>query len=281
MISFLFFIEKLPQLYVLILTFFLVFIFAVIDYTTGYQFAFSFFYLLPLIIFSYKFDLIYTFFMCIFCASLWQFINYYSGERFDTDLIAVWNVFMRFGFFFFTIYLHKKIQIALKTQTNFADIDPLTGIMNRRAFYKEIEQEMERCRRFSTPLTVVYMDLDKFKQHNDVYGHSSGDNIIQGFANILKKIARKTDSVARLGGDEFAMLLCGTSRDTVNPLIDRLKKEANVFFKTVDSNISVSFGLCSSKKAMDVDDFLKQADKAMYKAKRSGGNCHVSLEGNF
>jgi diguanylate cyclase (GGDEF)-like protein len=271
--SFFAWIETVSKPIVLCLSAVMIMIVMMIDYFTGYDLVISVFYLVPIITFAYKFSLRSGVLICILCAMLWQSSNTMTDERFASEWVAVWNVFVKFGFFFFSVYILKSLQKSLKIQTVFAEIDALTGIMNRRSFYKRVQQEMERCKRFQSPVTVVYMDLDKFKQHNDLYGHRAGDAILVGFSNVLRNLARATDVPARLGGDEFAMLLGGTDQINAKLYIERVKAELGAHFRDTHSDISVSMGVYSTKTPMPVDEFLKKADEAMYQAKRSGGDC--------
>ena len=152
--------------------------------------------------------------------------------------------------------------------------DDLTGISNRRHFFRVAEREFERARRYGTGLTAVLVDLDRFKEVNDTYGHASGDLALREIAAILRDSARSVDTIARIGGDEFAMLLPQTSTEGARILVSRIKKKFKESeIRTPNGAIEVSFsaGVASlSEDTTSVGELLVEADTAMYEHKRSG-----------
>jgi diguanylate cyclase (GGDEF)-like protein/PAS domain S-box-containing protein len=116
---------------------------------------------------------------------------------------------------------------ALREAQERADRDPLTGLVNHRAFYKKLEQEMERSRRDNSDMAVVMMDLDNFKLFNDLYGHATGDQVLRQVADRLCNASRPYDTVARFGGDEFALLLSNVGPATARNIEDRMQRALN------------------------------------------------------
>ena len=106
-----------------------------------------------------------------------------------------------------------------------ADLDPLTGLLNHRAFHKRFQEEADRAQRLSSPLAIVVLDLDNFKFFNDAYGHLVGDDVLRAVAALLKKCCRSYDTLARFGGDEFAFLMPGSSTAEIPRLAERLQNE--------------------------------------------------------
>ena len=98
-----------------------------------------------------------------------------------------------------------------------ADRDPLTGLLNHRAFHKRLEEEADRAQREGTPLAVAMLDLDNFKFFNDAYGHLAGDDVLRRVAGALQRHCRSYDTLARFGGDEFALLMPGLGADATRP----------------------------------------------------------------
>ncbi len=98
----------------------------------------------------------------------------------------------------------KRVEAHLQ---HMADHDPLTGLLNRRRFEQELDRHVAHAQRYGTEGAVIVLDVDRFKQVNDAYGHSTGDRVITSVARVLRRRLRTTDTLARLGGDEFAVLL--------------------------------------------------------------------------
>ena len=149
--------------------------------------------------------------------------------------------------------------------------DELTQTNNRRYFINELEKEIERSKRFSRNLSLIILDIDKFKYYNDTYGHIFGDKIIKSVARSLTETIRKIDFVARYGGDEFVIVMPETEKSMANILTERLQKKfSQDFFKDNEFQIkiSVSIGIASfPNDAKNADDLIHNADLALYKAK--------------
>ncbi|MHC1701225.1 MAG: diguanylate cyclase [Humidesulfovibrio sp.] len=150
--------------------------------------------------------------------------------------------------------------------------DELTGLLNRRAFNQEIPREMERFRRFGQPLSLLMLDLDHFKNFNDTYGHSAGDQVLRDTAQILGETARLLDTVIRYGGEEFAVILPQTTREEAVGVAERIRQAVQrhsiVFAGQHLPAITVSVGLaCFPTDALDMASLVQRADLALYQAK--------------
>lgn len=150
--------------------------------------------------------------------------------------------------------------------------DELTGLYNRRAFNQEIPKEMERFRRFGHPFTLLMLDLDHFKDFNDTFGHSAGDQALRDIAQILGETARLLDSAVRYGGEEFAVILPQTTREEAVSVAERIRlavqKHHIVFADQKLPVITVSIGLaCFPIDALDMASLVQRADQALYQAK--------------
>jgi diguanylate cyclase (GGDEF)-like protein len=129
---------------------------------------------------------------------------------------------------------------------------------------------MERAKRYSRPLTVVYIDIDDFKRVNDVHGHTIGDELLRKVGLSLKSIIRTTDYAARLGGDEFAVLLTEATKEGAQGFVERLHKGL-----TLDVPYAVTFSMGAvtfNTPPESVDTLLEPADAMMYAAKKNGKN---------
>ncbi len=157
--------------------------------------------------------------------------------------------------------------------------DDLTSLYNHRHFFKTLESELARRKRQRTSLSLMMFDLDNFKSYNDLFGHLEGDKVLKKIGEIVShSIRNNVDSGYRYGGDEFAVLLIGASVDQAMAIAERIRSliEQAEFRK----NTTVSIGLSEYGDPLDLEEFVKSADDAMYIAKHSGGNrIHTNIPG--
>ncbi|MEQ1440367.1 diguanylate cyclase [Fontimonas sp. SYSU GA230001] len=155
--------------------------------------------------------------------------------------------------------------------------DPLTGVFNRGHFVEAAALEIERARRFSEPLSLLLIDIDRFKKINDTYGHDIGDRVIVALARMLVAEARKVDVVGRIGGEEFAVLLPRANKQPAAEIGQRLRRAAAAQRVAVgggrEIGFTVSLGLASLRTGTrDLAELMRNADAALYQAKREGRN---------
>jgi two-component system, cell cycle response regulator len=158
-----------------------------------------------------------------------------------------------------------------------AATDPLTNLMNRRAFIEIVARDRKRLEKNQHPWSVLLLDIDHFKRVNDTYGHDAGDAVLQGVATVLAKIARKSDHVARWGGEEFVVALVQTADAGARIAAERVRRAiAEARFALPNGDVisaSASVGLASAQTLdWNLDDLVQRADKAMYNAKHRGRN---------
>ncbi len=161
-------------------------------------------------------------------------------------------------------------------------VDELTGLLNRRAFEKDIVKEVSRVKRYKCPLSLIMCDIDHFKEVNDTYGHTIGDKVLKHLAHIWKKSVREIDAIYRYGGEEFIILTPHTAKEDAFKLAERLRKRVGSYRFVVEPpdkyiKITVSFGVSDIKADEPILAALERVDKALYKAKKSGRNCTVML----
>ena len=162
-----------------------------------------------------------------------------------------------------------------------ARTDSLTGCANRRYFFELAESEYARCRRHGSPLSMIAIDLDHFKQINDRYGHPVGDLVLQDFVGCCRGLLREIDIFARTGGEEFCILLPETPLDAAREIAERIRT-MTMACQPVDAHpalqISASFGASSLGTAdADFHALFARADRALYAAKAQGRNRTVML----
>ncbi|MHB8730262.1 MAG: GAF domain-containing protein [bacterium] len=158
-----------------------------------------------------------------------------------------------------------------------ASTDSLTGVANHRAFIHALEQELERSRRYALPLSVIMIEIDRFKRYNDTYGHLRGDDVLRMVARTLEREHRKQiDFVARYGGDEFIVLLPHTPGAIAADVAERIRRtmEDTPFIVGRDiASVTVSLGVAAFPEDGDTTvTLIDAADRRMYAAKRRGGN---------
>jgi diguanylate cyclase (GGDEF)-like protein len=151
-----------------------------------------------------------------------------------------------------------------------ATSDPLTGLLNHRAFQERVENEVARAQRYGRPLAIVLLDLDYFKSINDAYGHQAGDAALMQAASLLEEGARAGDVLGRIGGDEFALLLPETTAERALPIAERWAAEFRAAPVGVAAHLTMSAGVCDLRHAANSKELLQLADGALYWAKNQG-----------
>jgi diguanylate cyclase (GGDEF)-like protein len=165
----------------------------------------------------------------------------------------------------------RRLALALDNEKSLSRSDYLTGLANRRAFEESFDMECKRSRRYNRPITLVYMDLDNFKQVNDGQGHQTGDEVLVAVAASLRTNLRATDCVARLGGDEFAILLPETGEEAAQIIMRKLESVLQRLLADKNWPIGFSFGVVTFPVPLDsLEAMLQRADKLMYEAKQGG-----------
>ena len=151
-------------------------------------------------------------------------------------------------------------------------MDRLTGVYNRIKIDEIIEAALKKQKRYKEIFSVILLDIDHFKHVNDTHGHLMGDTILKDFASILKGSVRETDFVGRWGGEEFIIVCPKTDKEGAVGLAQNLRaKIENSLFATRDKQ-TASFGVVECKEKDDISSIIDNADKALYRAKKSGRN---------
>ena len=177
----------------------------------------------------------------------------------------------------------KQVSMAIENAELYANlqdlatIDGLTGVYNRVYFHQKFEEEFNAARTLGYDLTLVILDIDKFKKFNDTYGHLFGDVVLKSVAQTVKNNLRSTDTIARFGGEEFVILLPRTSiEEGIEKVEDlRLKIENNIIKDNLIAvSVTASFGIsCFPDISVNQVELIRDADNALYKAKECGRNC--------
>jgi two-component system, cell cycle response regulator len=191
----------------------------------------------------------------------------------EPELIARLNAGRRI------LNLEHSLRVANQRNRILSITDALTGTYNRRYLMEQLPRELERCRRYAYPLSVLMCDIDHFKQINDDGGHAAGDDVLQQFAaRAQKSIRSNSDWVSRYGGEEFLIVLPETAHDGALAVAEKIRTlvSATPFATRVgDAKITASFGVASTGPngpdiSLKVDAMIKAADECLYRSKQAG-----------
>lgn len=205
-------------------------------------------------------------------------------ERVDSMHLWIWAVLvvcasvlasLTFGFWQ-RLMGSESVQQRLRS---LVETDYLTGVLSRRELMSRLDQEVERTQRFASPLALMMIDLDHFKQVNDRFGHAQGDRVLIEVAQALQHELRKVDSIGRYGGEEFTVIVPNAESDDALSLAERLlQRVRELEFRAENGEyiqITISIGLVCNRdlsQVLTADSLLRGADQALYNAKHAGRN---------
>lgn len=176
-----------------------------------------------------------------------------------------------------SFFANELLRVANRRLNQLATLDHLTGCANRRHFYDLAEAELARSRRYERAMSLVIMDVDRFKAINDDFGHAAGDEVLTRLSESLRAELRELDALGRIGGEEFALLLPETGRKEAASIAQRLRRlveELSVEHEGNALSVTASFGVTARVDAdTSVDSLMRRADHALYEAKAAGRNC--------
>lgn len=188
---------------------------------------------------------------------------------------AVFVTLWGFGFIFLcAARMETELAESQATLHELARKDPLTGLLNRRAFFEDAANELARARRYRTPLALLMIDIDQFKSVNDAHGHPAGDRLLGDVGRRLQGELRTSDLLGRIGGEEFAVLLVQTGQTEALQIAERLRRAvATTEIDCDGARIArtASIGMAAGAELpASIEDFMRQADQALYRAKAAG-----------
>ena len=155
-----------------------------------------------------------------------------------------------------------KIRLEKQTIT-----DSLTGLYNKRRFDFDLKDETDRYKRYKSPLSLLILDIDDFKEYNDSHGHLKGDKLLSELGDVISGTIRGVDKAYRYGGEEFTILLPSTSVENGVTVAERLRSKI-----AQETTVTISVGICECNDSLTPETFFQKADKLLYKAKREGKN---------
>ncbi len=200
---------------------------------------------------------------------------YQENEKVEDDLLSLFSVFMT------NISKGWTLLDELKKVENLIHVDDVTGLYNQRKLLKDLDMAISRYKELKEEFSILFIDIDHFKQVNDGHGHLVGTHLLTAMGELLKKTLRESDLIYRYGGDEFVMLIPDVSHDIGkligNRVLDAVKEEVFNIQSQRDNtkfdsfNLSVSIGVATyPKDASNREDILSIADRMMYEAKQGG-----------
>lgn len=170
--------------------------------------------------------------------------------------------------------IKKMFEQKKQKLTELAFKDGLTKLYNRRYFNRELDQEIERTKRYKTQITLIFMDIDHFKKLNDTYGHQKGDKVLKVIGHFLVNNCRSNDIPCRYGGEELAIILPETDLKKGVATAEKLRQQITIITQQTEKlKVTVSIGVAEYSQSNSTSQLLiKAADELLYKAKKSGRN---------
>jgi len=244
-----------------------------LNYLMGPEVSPSLLYLLPLFLTAWYAERSEVVLMTLCVALTWFTADYLSSPVYMRKLFPFWDIGLRLGLVAFVAYLLTALRAELAKLGDEERIDRLTGAASRGYFYDLINQEVERCRRYNRPFTVVYVKIDDFDRVVEQLAPAEGDPLGQLVAQTLKITLRSADIVARVGNDEFGVLLPETDLEPSRIVTRKLQQALAAGVEQKEWPVTFSMGAVSYiKPPRTLDEIVRQGDDLMYFVKKTGNN---------
>ncbi len=217
----------------------------------------------------------------VLLTKLMLYIGYNAFDvevRFSEEVISLLApVIIASSVTWFLFDLIKKLDKLEKNMRYIATYDPLTNTLTRKVFFEKTEYLLKASQRSSQEIVIMMIDIDFFKKINDTYGHIAGDFVLKKFGEMLNQNKRETDYVGRYGGEEFIVFLWGISSSAILNYTENLHKSLGNLQLQYDGNnihitMSIGVSVVNRSNRLEIKEFIKQADMALYEAKQSGRN---------
>jgi diguanylate cyclase (GGDEF)-like protein len=238
---------------------------------TQAQFAFSSLMLYPVLISAWLTNRVGGLLSSFLAGLIWGWADFMSATSLDPYWIIVLNTLICLTNFIIVAELALRARLLLQSELNNARIDHLTGLKNRLGFIEALEENIRLAQRLNLSLYLMFIDLDCFKELNDIGGHLKGDAALKLVGTTLRKTVRSTDTAARFGGDEFCVV--GFSKS-----VDHAEKEAlriharikNKLVKYPPTGLSIGVAFFANTEQLVVSHMIQEADQTMYAVKKDG-----------
>lgn len=243
------------------------------DYVTGPLAPFTPFFLLPIGMAAFFLRSFWAYFFALLSALAFIPVVSQLFETFTLQLVAFWFLSRLIVYWVFA-WLGMKLRQLLNDLDRLASQDSLTVASRGRFFHEFATAELARSFRSKSPLCVVFIDLDNFKEVNDNLGHQLGDQLLMVIATSIKANLRQGDIFGRLGGDEFAILLAQTSQEEAETIMRRIRENLLAAISRFETRVTFSIGVVTylADKPVTIAELLALADAEMYVVKKSTKN---------
>ena len=240
------------------------------DYLTGWEMSLSIFYLAPVILAArYAHPGLWPI-AAVAGAVTALFVDLSSGHPYSPSWFPFWNATARLGIYLFTGRLVARLRRHFEVERTMARTDPLTGLMNHRAFAETLGLHFDLAARVPQEHTIVFLDVDNFKLVNDKRGHAEGDRLLSSIARCLRDALRHQDLAARLGGDEFAVFLPSTGRPGAETVVGKLRGALRRLTDAERWPVTFSIGVTTFRRPpRDSQAAISAADRVMYRVKQA------------
>ena len=248
-------------------------------YLSGLAYDFRALFVLPVLVSSWYLGFRSGLAIALLSAATWSLADWRLGGGQSAWLSLTFNTAMRLAVFVGEAWILERLRQLLDREFRLARQDALTGLANRLELLEQGGRALALARRQQTPFSAVFIDLDKFKQVNDQFGHKTGDALLKCVADGFLVSIRASDIAGRLGGDEFALLLPGMDGAAAGNYVEKIRQRLLDAMRENAWPVTFSIGFVSHQRAPDdLDHLLADADRLMYEAKQSGGNRIVHLD---
>tara|TARA_R110002072_G_scaffold172728_4_gene327040 strand:+ start:8883 stop:9749 length:867 start_codon:yes stop_codon:yes gene_type:complete len=265
--------NKLPSFVQGFTAYLLVLPITMMDYFLGPELSTTLFYLFPIALLASSSTKINAVLISFVAALLWLTANVAAGQVYDNNWVYLWNFSVRLILF---LLISRMIHASF-SQTKFyaalANIDDLTGILNRRGFLEKAQEELSRAKRFDRAFSLAFIDLDNFKDVNDQFGHQAGDELLKTVAIEIRNNIRSTDQVGRMGGDEFAVLFVESDQQSALVAFEKCHQKLTEKIAIQEWPVSISAGVVTyTNSDLTLIELIEKADEWMYHVKKAGKN---------
>jgi diguanylate cyclase (GGDEF)-like protein len=245
----------------------------VADIYLGQEISLSVLYLLPIAVSTWYAGKPVGLAICLASTVAVVLEHFVNGYAMANPISTAWQAIVHLVFMLSFIWLFDRLHELLEAQEEMATADPLTGVLNRRAFKDRLAYIFRLAEREDMPVTLIYIDVDNFKQVNDRFGHAAGDRVLLNLADSLIHSVRKSDLVCRLGGDEFAVVLPDSDGWHARHSAEKLRQVLSgaLHFPPVMATCSIGCVTFMTPPA-DMETALAAGDALMYSVKKRGKN---------
>jgi len=244
---------------------------AALDFVSGVEIRVYPLYYLPIAFSAWYIGRQWTVVVAALSTTAWITSNYHAGMHYSSTAIWAFNASMHMVSFLVVGLLLAQLKTALTHERELSRTDPLTALLNVRAFHEEARRVLSEARRKGRPVTVAYLDLDDFKSINERLGHHGGDETLRRVATAIRRSTRISDLAARVGGDEFVLVFPETGMDAARVALDRLRAALAQMVGETGPFVTASIGAVVFEAIPEsVEEMVREADQWMYRAKAAG-----------